>query len=98
MRYVTDHQYDEQYAIPETDEEMDEQSAEERLACIGYKAAELRSKAEYVDLIDAIDSASAELGQPFVAELEMVLRGNNKEAIGSLIDFALRRYFKRAVE
>jgi hypothetical protein len=32
MRYVTDHQYDEQYAIPETDEEADELLREERLA------------------------------------------------------------------
>jgi hypothetical protein len=32
MRYVTDDQYDEQYAIPETDEEADELLREERLA------------------------------------------------------------------
>jgi hypothetical protein len=89
MRYVTDDQYDEQYAIPETDEERDEQSAEERQARIAYQSAELRSKAEYVDLIDAIDSASAELGQPFVAELEMVLRGDNKEAIGFSYRFCI---------
>jgi hypothetical protein len=98
MRYVTDHQYDEQYAIPETDEERDEESAEERQARIAYQSAELREKAEYIDLIDALDSASAELGTPFDVELKKVIRGRDPLAIGSLMNFAFDRYFKRAVE
>jgi hypothetical protein len=65
---------------------------------IAEKASELRAKATYIDMIDAIDSAAANLGRPFEVELENVLRGNDKLAIGSLIDFALRRYFRRAVE
>jgi hypothetical protein len=104
MRYVTDHQYDEQYAIPETDEETGRaQSAEERSGPHRIsKRPSYEPKAEYVDLIDALDSASAELGQlrSYARAREGHSEAVNNKASDWLADRILRydRYFKRAVE
>jgi hypothetical protein len=90
-----DEEYNEYYPATSDDPEVLEA---ERMSNVESLAETIRAEFTYTDLIDAIDSASGEYKEAFIAEFESKIRGDDQCSLGRFFDFVLRRYALKVAE